>query len=850
MAGGKTCVFTIASRNYTHAVRTLMEGIARHAPDAHRLLALCDERGNFDFARDDFEILELAQIALPDRAHFIFQYSLLELNTAIKPFVIAELFARGFDNVIYFDPDIAILSDLDDMIARLDNADILLTPHITAPIDDGKIPDELHLLKCGTYNLGYCTFRRCEQTEKFVRWWQNKLERDCVVDFKRGLFVDQKWMEFAPSFCDRVEVVRHPGWNVAYWNLPVRKIEQRGDSFTANGELLVFFHFSGFDAERGVFGKHQTRFTMENLPPAVAVLAKKYADDLRRNESSITKKIPYAHAKFRDGTPIPNLARKIFRENREELAVRFRDPAGADAAAFIRFVNEPFALNGRSSPLITRMMFEVFHNHPDLFLEDEFPDVLGVHARSFAEWFSGPGRKLHKLPDLFVQPARDALASGADRRSARADRSSAPREFNKQLYQAAWRFKNLTHAFIPVKTRQKIAASLFRRAYVNECPPSAAPGAARSFPHGLNVIGYLRAELGVGEAARATLRSCRAAQIPAAAVDFTKGVESRLEENIPEGFERDPKYGVTLLHLNAEQIPYAVADHEAAMRDRYNIAFWNWELPELPDSWLECTRFLNEVWAPSNFCATAFSRKLKIPVAHIPYAIDVVVPPGTGRRELGLPEDGFIFLFVFDMFSVPERKNPMAVIEAYLRAKPSFKGKTFLVLKIINADKPTGLKEAGLASQLRAAMEREPSIFPIWDYLPRPRLNALFSAADCYVSLHRSEGFGLTLAESMFLGKPVIATGWSSNMDFMTPWNSIPVPYRLVQLERDYGPYPRGQWWADPDVDAAAAAMVRVANEPDFAHSVGTCAARDIRENYSPQVVGKIIAARLSALEK
>jgi glycosyltransferase involved in cell wall biosynthesis len=417
--------------------------------------------------------------------------------------------------------------------------------------------------------------------------------------------------------------------------------------------------------------------------------------------------------------------------------------------------------------------------------------------------------------------------------------------FNKWLYRTAYRLKALTHlqAIVPLKMRLRIAATLFRRAFMYESSAAVTQGAMASFPYGINLIGNLRAELGIGEGARATLRSCKAAKIPVAAIDFKKGFHSRLEEEIPDGFEDDPKFGVTLLHLNAEYIPYAVADHEAVLQGRYNIAFWNWELPELPDSWLECTRFLNEVWAPSRFSATAFSRKLKIPVTYIPYAIDVKVPLGISRRDLGIPENGFIFLYMFDALSKPERKNPMALVEAYVRALPSFHGETHLVLKMIN-----GEKETDLNNRLHAAMSREPSIVTISQYLHRPELNALFNVADCYVSLHRSEGFGLTLAESMFLGKPVIATGWSSNMDFMTPWNSVPVPYRLVQLDRDYVPYLRGQWWADPDVDAAAAAMVRVANDPDFAHALGAQAALDIREKYSPEVVGSIIRKRLDVV--
>ncbi|MEO2033067.1 MAG: glycosyl transferase [Planctomycetaceae bacterium] len=264
----RTCVFTIASRNYMHSARTLMDGVARFAPAAHRILALCDERGDVDHSQDSFEILELSQLALPNKRHFIFQYSLLELNTAIKPFVVDQLFERGFDQVIYLDPDIAIYDRLDDMIGRLDHADILLTPHITEPLPDDGEPDERHLMVCGTFNLGFIAMRRSPLSHSFVRWWKQKLERDCVVDLQRGLFTDQKWVEFAPCFCERVEIVRHPGWNVAYWNLPTRHVVQTGDRFTVDGQPLVFFHFSGYDPDRGEFSRHQDRYTMSSIPTA------------------------------------------------------------------------------------------------------------------------------------------------------------------------------------------------------------------------------------------------------------------------------------------------------------------------------------------------------------------------------------------------------------------------------------------------------------------------------------------------------------------------------------------------------------------------------------------------------
>lgn len=841
----RTCIFTICSRNYLHAARTLLSSVARFAPAADRVLALCDEANGIDPVREPFEILPIEQLPLPAPGRFLFRYTVLELNTAIKPWVFQTLLDRGYERIVYFDPDIEVFAPLDDMLARLDRSEVLLTPHVTAPLADAGRPSDLDLLVCGTYNLGYVALRRSDDTRRLVQWWQRKLEFDCVVDMKRGLFVDQKWMDMAPALCAQTEVVHHPGWNVAYWNLPHRTLRENQGTLTSNGEPLVFFHFSGYDPDRGEFSRHQDRFTLDSLPDTVRSLCDRYAANLRRHGYPATRQQPYAFASFADGTVIPDLARRIYRENESQIGGRYPEPRTADAGAFIAYCNDAAApLGGVRNPLITRIAREVYETRDDLFLRAQFPDLAGAHAVSFAGWFTGAGRAFHRLPDPFVAPVAAALAS----RSRPASTGATPnRGFGKWLYQTAWRFKDLTHAFVPLQTRQRIAAWLFRRAYVSPTAEAAAPASAawKALPQGLNVIGYLRAELGVGEAARATLRACAAANVPAAAIDFRKGAASRMEEEIPGTFGSDPKYGITLLHLNAEQVPHAVADCEAALKDRRVIAYWNWELPELPESWIESTRFLHEIWAPSRFCQTAFSRRLNLPVTHIPYAIDVRVPPGIGRAQLGVPEDGFVFLYMFDALSVPERKNPMAVVEAFERARPQFRRPAWLVLKMINGD-----RESALRRRLEEARTRTPGIVTLERYFRRPELNALFAAADCYVSLHRAEGYGLTLAESMFLGKPVIATGWSANMDFMTPWNSVPVPYRLVQIERDHGPYPAGQWWAEPEVEAAGAAMVRMVNEPEFAHALGRQAARDIRSDLSPEAVGTIIRKRIDHMRR
>lgn len=174
---------------------------------------------------------------------FFFQYSVLELNTAVKPWAMQYLLERGYEKVIYIDPDILLYGPLREVLGLLDSgASIVLTPHLLAPIDDGARPTELDIRRAGTYNLGFCAVKKSPIALNMLSWWQTKLERDCVVDFERGVFVDQSWMDLVPGMFDGVEILRHPGYNVAYWNLAERLVQgDETDAVTVNGAPLVFF---------------------------------------------------------------------------------------------------------------------------------------------------------------------------------------------------------------------------------------------------------------------------------------------------------------------------------------------------------------------------------------------------------------------------------------------------------------------------------------------------------------------------------------------------------------------------------------------------------------------------------
>ena len=236
----------------------------------------------------------------------------------------------------------------------------------------------------------------------------------------------------------------------------------------------------------------------------------------------------------------------------------------------------------------------------------------------------------------------------------------------------------------------------------------------------------------------------------------------------------------------------------------------------------------------SDFTAAALARGLTKPVRAFP--LPVVVPevrPRT-RAELGLPE-GFLFLFCFDYDSVFRRKNPLAVVAAFRKAFADRAG-VALVIKTTNAE-----RHAADAEALRAAVRGCANIVLRDAYVTSDDYFSMLDACDCYVSLHRSEGFGLTVAEAMALGKPVISTAYSSTIEFANETNSFPVPAQIVEVGSDAPPYPATSRWAEPDMDAAAEQMARVYVDRGGAADAGARARADIASLHSPSARGPLL---------
>lgn len=364
----------------------------------------------------------------------------------------------------------------------------------------------------------------------------------------------------------------------------------------------------------------------------------------------------------------------------------------------------------------------------------------------------------------------------------------------------------------------------------------------------MQVAGYFRGAMGTGEHARQLVGALR-----------TQGVAISTTMLHPDGAPEDEQLGrdldaaagdagtafggFTLLCANADMVPIVSGQlGREFFAGRYTIGFWAWEVSSFPEQFAGAFQHVDEVWVGSEHVREAVSALATVPVLAIPQPTSLTAAAERADAPPGLPE-GFRFLFAFDYLSVFERKNPIATVEAFTRAFPPGSG-AVLIIKSLNHHHDPAAHE-----RMRASAAAHPDIHLIEERMTHADRDGLLNAADCYVSLHRAEGFGYTLAESMWLGKPVIATGYSGNVDFMTADNSYLVDHRLVPIGPGSEPYPADGRWAEPDVDHAARLMREVFDRPEGAARRGQRAAADIRASHSPVVAGAAMVRRLRVLE-
>lgn len=331
-------VFTSAAFNYIPKVRMLFNSLRKFHPEWRLHLALADElRPNADLSDEPFdEVCPASELGIPDWRGWAYCHTIVELATAIKPFMLARLLKLpGCKKVIYLDPDTVAFSRLDDIVEALDNANIVLTPHQTRPEQSlaAIMDNEICSLKHGIYNLGFFAVSATETGHDFAEWWSQRVYHFCRADIPNGLFTDQRWIDLVPAFFTGVAIMRSSRHNVATWNLTTREfgVSDTGQ-YTVDGEPLGFYHFTGFDS-----GAHRI-MAAKNAGgnSAVNKLINWYSEQTEDLAKDPLAKEPWAYGFYSDGSPIAKEQRLVYRE-RTDLQKAFPDPF--DAGAYLVWWN-------------------------------------------------------------------------------------------------------------------------------------------------------------------------------------------------------------------------------------------------------------------------------------------------------------------------------------------------------------------------------------------------------------------------------------------------------------------------------------------------------------------------------
>lgn len=363
----------------------------------------------------------------------------------------------------------------------------------------------------------------------------------------------------------------------------------------------------------------------------------------------------------------------------------------------------------------------------------------------------------------------------------------------------------------------------------------------------INLVGHPYAPIGMGEHVRCTYRAMRSVAMRPSLTDIYKLIPPDADEfHEFAGVCTNQPADINIFHINGNEVEQSLA-HLKAQRQwsGYNIIYPAWELPRYPQEWAVLLDRFDEIWAPSQFIKESIERACRKPVIPMPLACEVVLTSFLSRRYFGIPETDYTFLFFFDVRSFITRKNPFAVIESFrrvLRERPS--ARTRLLLKVNGAELAPDVMQ-----QLNAAIDGiEHQVILLQRTMTDNEAKNLVRCCDCFISLHRSEGFGRGISEAMVLGKPVIATGYSGNMEFMNEETSFPVTYDLIPLvEGDYLHW-EDQVWADVHVAYAVQHMIRLVDTPELGRTVGNKAKLHMQKNFSYSAIGMNYRKRLEEI--
>ena len=484
----------------------------------------------------------------------------------------------------------------------------------------------------------------------------------------------------------------------------------------------------------------------------------------------------------------------------------------------------------RKGETISNLMHLIWRARPDLQAAFDLDEPRG--RERFIRWYRDAAPREFRIPALIPVDGRTPAAS-----------SNLLYDM-KAMAERASRFGQ----WLPLPVRRRLLRG-WTRAGIALSARGVGRGkerAPQSLRRGVNLVGYANGLLSLGEHMRMTAAAFTAVDCNVAFVDYRNGARDRQQPASERvALAETNHFSVNLFHINADQMLNAYCHFgHGFFQQRYNIGFWAWELETFPEGWVPAIDFLDELWAPSRFVQQALACKTGRPVTLMPQCVELPPFERRSRAYFGLPDDRCLFIFAFDFLSYIDRKNPIAAVRAFKAAFPEGTEKTGLIVKVMNADAHDPRWRAMLDE-----IGEDSRIIVINEAMNRADSLALLDCCDCFLSLHRSEGFGRGPAEAMALGKPVIVTGYSGNMDFTLPDNSFLVDYRLVPVQPGQYVFGDGQVWADADVDHAARHMQTVYTDRASTEQIARRGQAHVQSALSARTIGRLMTERLAGLD-
>jgi glycosyltransferase involved in cell wall biosynthesis len=826
-------VLTIATLDSLPRARVLADSLKHHQPgwthevvlvagdDVVAAAVTAEESLRLRSAGQELDLDVEALLALHDEQ---------DLSALLAPDLLRRHAERTSEPVLHLPSTVWVLADLQPIALALSASSVLLVPRMLADVpDDGLEPSRSQMDRAGRIEQTIIGIDGSVGAEPFLEWWGAHVEQALgSLDGSRSgeRPEDRPWLarflELAPARFSTA-VLDDPGCNVNLWNLHRRTIQGGTDGTLVNGRWpLRFLNLPGFEPDRPYRLAANASRARVSRSPALHELCKRYASELRR-------------AGWRDLDHRGEVGRRLQEDLVYDESLRAAyasalalgqpveslfDEAGT--RKFVAWLQGP-APRGAAYGINRYVFHRVARERPDVVFS--YPDLDGPEGAEYVAWCWAFGRDELQIPDRFMPPR-----PGSD--PVRAPTPAPAREIDAP----------------PLVSPEAPSLASAAAVLATEQTPEAAPANSADDGPAVRLTGYLGHTLGLGAAARGYVQALGAAGVPVRTVSVPLH-HLALPVKLAEEYGRhsfqelvhDGHHGFEIVAVNAEELPSFVERLGEDYFQGPRIGIWGWETDTIPVRWQRAFSLVREIWVYSRFMAQNIGAAAPVPTIVLPPPVQAPAEPVAPLR-LDVPDDGPLFLFVFDYLSTIQRKNPVGLIEAFKRAFAPGEGPRLLIKTINGPLRPLAEEEVLWAAHGR------PDIHVVDRSLSGGELSGLMSACDCYVSLHRSEGFGLTLAEAMAIGKPVIATDYSGNVDFMNSQNSYLVDYTISRVGPDCEIYPPEGEWAQPSVEHAAELMRRVIERPQEAAAIGARARADIATQLSPQATGTAMRRRLEEL--